>query len=100
EYPDDKSWIIFNLRPEARYHDDTPITADDFVFAFSVMREYGRPFLKSFYEEIETVEALDEHRFKVNFKTRNNMKPLLKAAGIQPVPRHYWKDRDISKTYL
>lgn len=100
EYPDDKSWIIFNLRPQARYHDGSPITADDFVFGFNVIREHGRPFLQSFYEEIESVEALETHRLKVSFKTRDNMKPLLKAAGLQPEPKHYWQDRDITKTYL
>ena len=27
EYPEDRSWVIFNLRPEARWHDGRPITA-------------------------------------------------------------------------
>lgn len=100
EYPEDKSWIIFNLRPEARYHDGTPITAGDFEFAFRVMREHGRPFLKSFYEDVESIEVLDEHRLKFTFKTRDNMKPLIKVAGLSPEPRHYWADKDISQTFL
>ena len=100
EYPEDKSWIIFNLRPEARYHDGTPITAGDFKFAFNTIREHGRPFLKSFYEDVEGVEVLDDHRLKFTFKTRNNMKPLLKVASLSPEPRHYWQDKDITKTYL
>jgi len=100
EYPADKSWIIFNLRPEARYHDGEPITAEDFVYSFDTIREHGRPFLKSFYKDVESAEALSEHRLRFNFLTVDNMKPLLIVAGMAPLPRHYWAERDISKTTL
>lgn len=100
EYPQDKSWIIFNLRPEARYNDGSPITAADFEFSFNTIRQHGRPFLKSFYDEIEGIEVLSDHQIKFTFNTTNNMKPLLKVAGIGPLPVVYWSDKDISKTYL
>ncbi len=100
EYPEDKSWIIFNLRPEARFHDGTPIVARDFEFTFNVIREHGRPFLQSFYEEVESVEVLDDHQLKFSFSTRDNMKPLIKIASLSPEPRHYWAERDISRTFL
>lgn len=102
EYPDDKSWITFNLRPEAKYSDGVAITAKDFVFSFNTIREHGRPFLKSFYDEVDTVEALSDHQVKFTFNTTDNMKPLLKVAGISPLPTHYWQngENDISKTYL
>ena len=48
EYPSDKSWIIFTLRPEARFHDGVSIKAQDFVFTFDTIKKHGRPFLKSF----------------------------------------------------
>lgn len=100
EYPEDKSWIVFNLRPEARFHDGTPITAHDFEFTFEVIREHGRPFLQSFYEEVDQVEVLSDHRLKFTFTTRDSMKPLIKIAGLSPEPRHYWAERDISRTFL
>jgi len=61
EYPADKSWAVFNLRPEAKFSDGAPITAKDFEFALETIRAHGRPFLKSFYEEIEGIEVLDDH---------------------------------------
>ena len=100
EFPDDKSWIIFTLRPEARYHDGHPITAGDFAYTMEVIREHGRPFLKSFYEEIESWEVLDDHRIKFTFNTRDTMKPLMNVAGLSPLPKHWWETRDISKTSL
>jgi microcin C transport system substrate-binding protein len=102
EYPEDKSWIIFNLRPEARWHDGQPITADDFKFAFDTIKQHGRPFLQSFYEDVSGIEVLDPRRLKFTFKTRNSMKPLLTVAQSPPLPRHWWNanGRDITKTTL
>ena len=67
EYPADKSWIIFNLRPEAHFDNGSPITAADIEFSFKTIREHGRPFLKSFYNEVESVEVLGEHQIKFTF---------------------------------
>jgi len=100
EYPDDVGWAVFNIRSEARYHDGTPITAGDFVFAFETIKEHGRPFLRSFYEDIEKVEALSDRQVRYVFKTRNNKKPLMIAASASPLPRHYWADKDVTKTTL
>ncbi len=100
EYPADKSWIIFNLRPEAHFDNGSPITAADIEFSFKTIREHGRPFLKSFYNEVDSVEVLSEHQIKFTFNTTDSMKPLMKVAGLSPLSVEYWKDKDISKTYL
>ena len=100
EYPEDKSWISFTLRPDVRYDNGNPITPEDIAFSFNTIREHGRPFLKSFYNEVDSVEVLNERQVKFSFNTRDNMKPLLKVAGIAPLSVDYWKDKDITKTYL
>lgn len=100
EYPEDKSWIIFHMRPEAHYSDGTPITAADIAFSFQTIRDHGRPFLRSFYDEVESVEVLDDHRIRFDFNTTDTMKPLIKVAGLSPLSVSYWQDKDISKTYL
>src|SRR5262249_19851016 len=42
-YPDDYAWADYKVRPNARWNDGTPITADDVVFSFQVMRDKGSP---------------------------------------------------------
>ena len=100
EYPQDKSWIIFNLRDDAKYHDGSSIVADDFVFALETIKEHGRPFLQSFYEDIEKAEALNDRQVKYHFKTKDNMKPVILAASASPSSRKYWQDKDITESTL
>jgi microcin C transport system substrate-binding protein len=101
-YPEDRSWAEFKLRPEARWHDGEPVTAHDFEYAFDVIREHGRPFLQSFYEDVADAEAIDDHRIRFTFKTTGSMKPLMAVAGLSPLPRHWWTrpGRDITRTTL
>lgn len=43
ERPADNSWVAFDLRPEARFSDGTPVTSDDVKWSFDTLREKGRP---------------------------------------------------------
>ncbi|MCC7259918.1 MAG: ABC transporter substrate-binding protein, partial [Alphaproteobacteria bacterium] len=44
----DRSWVEFTLHPEARWHDGQPITADDVVFSFNILRDKGHPFYQGY----------------------------------------------------
>jgi len=44
EYPDDFSYVAFNMRPEARFHDGTPVTAADVVFTINALKTEGHPY--------------------------------------------------------
>ena len=43
EWPEDRSWVIFTLRPEARWHDGKPVTVDDVIFSLDIMKKEGAP---------------------------------------------------------
>ena len=100
--PDDLSYAIFTLNPAARYHDGHPITAGDFVYAFDVIMEHGRPFLRAFYEDITGAQALDDRRIRFDFRIPDSWKTLGLAASMSPLPRHYWEaeGRDVSRTTI
>ena len=100
EYPDDKSHAIFHLRPEARYHDGSQIVAADFVNTLEAYKEHGRPWIKSLYEDISHAEALDDLTLKVHFNTTDSIKPIVRSAGMSPLPVDFWSTRDITATTL
>ena len=48
EMPEDRSWVAFNLRPEARFHDGTPITVADVAFTLELLKTKGHPLYRSY----------------------------------------------------
>ena len=45
EMPEDRSWVAFTLRPEARWHDGKPVTVEDVIWSLETLREKGAPFI-------------------------------------------------------
>jgi microcin C transport system substrate-binding protein len=100
EVAKDNSWIIFNLRPEARWHDGKPITAEDVVFSFDILRKVGAPNYRFYYASVEKAEVLDEHRVKFTFSTKDN-RELPTIMGQLPVlPKHFWADKKFDEPSL
>lgn len=100
EVPDDRSWVIFNLRPQARFHDNTPITAEDVVFSFNILMTKGHPSYRSYYADVEKAEALSPHQVKFRFKIGNNRELPLIVADLPILSKAYWQTREFNKTTL
>lgn len=100
EWPDDRSWIIFNLREQARWHDGKPITADDVIWSFEILTTRGDPQYRFYYGSVERLEKLGERRVKFHFNERNNRELPLIVGQIPILPKHYWQTRDFERTTL
>ncbi|MGB1272030.1 MAG: extracellular solute-binding protein, partial [Endozoicomonas sp.] len=100
EYPEDNQWIIFNLRPQARFHDGHPVTADDVVFSFQQLRSKGHPRYKMQLEPIESVEKIHHHRVRFTFQKPGTRSQLFRAAELPVLPAHYWLGKSINQTTL
>jgi len=102
EVPEDRSWVIFHLRPEARWHDGEPITAADVVWSFNALREDGDPFYRFYYANVDAVEAIDEHTVYFHFDGDVNMELPLILGQMPIMPKHWWtaEGRDFAATTL
>lgn len=96
EYAADRSWIIFHINPKARFHDGSPITADDVVFTFNTLVEKGKPFYRAYYSDVTKVEALDRQRVKFTGRDGKNRELPLILGDLNVLPKHYWEGRDFS----
>ncbi len=91
EYPADKAWVIFNMRPEARFSDGSPMTADDAAFTYDLFLKDGLPSFSAVLGQfVEKVEVLDPHRIKYTFKTDSPVRDRVQSAGSMPVMSKAW----------
>ncbi len=100
EVAPDKSWIIYNLRPEARWHDGKPITANDVVFSFDTLTKKGDPFYRYYYGEVARVERLADLRVKFTFKSGGNRELPVIMGQLPVLPKHWWESRKFEDVLL
>ena len=97
EYPKDRSWVIFNMRPEARFSDGSKLTSEDVLFSYELLKEKGLPSFRAVIEkEIETVTILNDHKIKFEFKKGVPTRDLPASAGSLPIfSKSYYETNDI-----
>jgi len=91
EYDEDKTWVIFYMRPEARFSDGTPVTAHDVVFSHNLLLDQGlQSYAEGARKQILTAEVLDEHTVKFTFAPDISRRSLIEQVGTVPVWPSEW----------
>lgn len=88
ETPPDRSWVTFQLNPKAKFSDGKPVTAEDVIFSFELLRDHGRPNHRTYYSKVTKAERIGERGVKFTFEDATDREmPLI--MGLMPVlPRH------------
>lgn len=100
EWPDDRSWVTFTLRDEAKWHDGKKITSDDVVWTFNTLMEKGHPFYKYYYGDVSEVIKITENKVKFEFSTNTNKELVLIVGQLPVLPKHYWENKNFEETTL
>nr|WP_314493949.1 extracellular solute-binding protein [uncultured Pseudomonas sp.] len=98
EYSEDRSWVVFNLRPQARFHDGKPITAADVAFSYRTLLKEGHPQYRTSLQEVQRVDILGPRRIRFVFKRAGNPLLILRLGEMPVLPKHYWERRDFKAT--
>jgi microcin C transport system substrate-binding protein len=100
EVPADRSWVQYNLRREARFHDGAAVTPEDVIWTFDTLKEKGHPRWRLYYADVLKAEKIGESGVKFSFRSGNN-RELPTIVGEMPVlSKKYWEGRDFAKTTL
>ncbi len=100
EWPLDRSWVTFTLRPEARWHDGEPITVEDVIFSLETLKESGAPFYRYYYRSVEKAEQVGPRQVRFTFTESGNRELPLIVGQMPIMPQHWWQGRDFAATTL
>ncbi|MFD2228649.1 extracellular solute-binding protein [Alkalimarinus sediminis] len=99
-YPDDLSWSVFKIRANARFQDGHSIDADDVLFSWQTLLTKGHPQFRQSLKSIKDVVVIDSLTVKVIFTHPHAGADLLRFGELPILPKHYWQDKDFTKTTL
>ncbi len=95
KYPEDFSSATYRLDPRARWHDGKPITVDDVVWSFNVLKA-NSPMYNRYYENVTEAVALNDREVEFRFDQKGN-RELPKIMGdLVVLPKHWWEGTDAS----
>jgi peptide/nickel transport system substrate-binding protein len=88
ETDDARDFVTFNLDPAAHFSDGTPVTADDVVFSWQLLRDHGRPNHRTYYSKVVHADILDARTVRFDL-TGSDDRELPLILGLMPVlPKH------------
>jgi microcin C transport system substrate-binding protein len=96
EWANDKDGVTlyYKLDPKAVWSDGKPVIADDFVFAYEMMRSKSivDPWSNEHYtEEVLSVKKYDDRTISITGKVAKPKNDMHYYYGMSPRPRHFHK---------
>lgn len=88
ETDDERTYVTFNLNPRARFSDGKPVTPEDVVFTWQLLRDKGRPNHRTYYAKVARAEIVGPQSVRFDL-SGNADRELPLILGLMPVlPKH------------
>lgn len=96
----DRLTYRFTLRPEARFHDGTKLTAHDAAFSFNILKEKGHPLILLQMRDMLKAEAIDDATLVVTFAEKRGRDVPLYVATLPIFSKAYYATKPFDETTL
>ena len=97
EVPEDRSWVEFTLRAEARFSDGAPVTVEDVIWSYETLGTVGHPRYHGSWKKVASAEQVGERTVRFTFNTEDDELPLI--LGLRPIlKKAQWEGRDFAES--
>jgi microcin C transport system substrate-binding protein len=90
----------FLMRPDAKFHDGTKLTAQDAAFSFNTLKEKGHPIIHQLMRDVESVAADDDATLVVKFSAKHGREIPLFLASLPIFSRAYYATKNFEDSTL
>ncbi|MBI4640371.1 MAG: ABC transporter substrate-binding protein [Candidatus Tectomicrobia bacterium] len=96
----DKMSVTYDLHPNARFSDGSPVLAEDVAFSFEILRSVeATPFYQAYYKDVESVKVLGERQVQVIFSTFNPELHMI-VGEIPILPKKFYAGKEFGKDFV
>jgi len=88
----------FRLRPEARFHDGTKLTARDAAFSLNILKSNGHPIITQQVRDMVKAEAIDDATLVVTFAAKRGRDVPLFVASLPIFSQSYYATHPFDET--
>jgi len=97
---DDGLTYTFLLRPEAKFHNGTPLTAQDVAWSLTTLKEKGHPIIAQLLRDMQGAEATDDRTAVIRFAPKRGRDVPLFVASLPIFSRTYYEKRPFDESTL
>jgi len=90
----------FTIRPQARFHDGSPLTAQDVAFSLETLKTQGHPIIRQQLRDLKSAQAPDAQNVVVSFASQRARDVPLFVAGLPIFSRTYYANRSFDESTL
>lgn len=97
---DDRNGFIFALRPQARFHDGTPLTAEDAAFTYKLLKDQGHPDFSLSLTHLDDATATDQHTLVLKFSGKQSARTILNVAQFPILSKAFYTANPFDSSQL
>ncbi|TJW44895.1 MAG: ABC transporter substrate-binding protein, partial [Mesorhizobium sp.] len=97
---DDRNSFEFSLRPQARFHDGTPLTAEDAAFTFKLFKEKGHPDFSLSLTHLDDAVAVDARTLRLSYSGKQSARTILNIVQFPIVSKAFYEANPFDSSQL
>ncbi len=99
ETSDERDWVEFTLREEAKFSNGNQVTVEDVIWSFETLGTKGHPRYRTAWNKIESITQTGERAVRIDFNVIDREIPLI--VGLRPIlPKSEWEGREFDQSSL